>query len=1212
MKMKRCLSLFMSILLLISLCSVGYFSASAGSWNYGTGYSEDDDGNLIISDNVDNTAAWQETFDASKGFLAGYQIHFNSTMFNSTHFVRNTNSDEGIFMRLQRHPESGVGYRFIMQGSVNRNWTNELVRTDIDCDDDTVQVVLLHAKGSDELTVRVNNEFGMTLYSTTLNVGTVGAAPGWFDGFNELRVGGEVVYGDNSGETHQAVVSAVEISADPTIGAGWTYQSPLDEAEIAKGNYRVKYDGETIVENTWGGFTRYNKDINTSNGFTISYDVQVDSPNGIVAFIRNSNIQFFEFPIIVYPNNCVQGIQVNYNADGSSYINPAQNISINTNKLRVTIERPKYSSQLVYTIRDAATEEELFTQMFALSDFSNSDFFNGEVHFMIGSNGAGASTFSNIVVEESKADVTINGSSTVTAMDMVNYEAVYTGENSLSTCNWTLYDKDNQVLTTGSSGAFNYIFAKPGSYTLKLVATDADSHVISATKKIIVSSVAQNNWTLGSNWVAYCDANNKLVLSADNTNSDGSFSTFNGSVYGDEGFDLAWDIDFSACVTRGFSCQLISTGGGVVALQIYPDRNADQLSVVTLVGHPTQGWSPTYTYGTNGRISFDADELRVRLTHEAGTDTMNVIITSTDGTKTYLSEVLNDNEFYYDEMFESQFRVAMICEPGSVITLDDIVGLEIYEKDMHSEPYQNVLFLGGDTLATADWQTALIEQIGVYQAQEVEKVLTSASEIDDADLIVLYAGALDANQSTEEFAAKMEQELTKITAGKKDDAVVLVVNIPALAGEGDDTKLVNQHADKNGTLRALANEYGAVYANVFSETAAAAWAVDDQDIISNAVFSVLAEYSSCLLKSYGQDAPLVGPAPRNPGVGVVRQAIAAFKELTDVSQAREAIEEGKLNLKLEAWYKLSESLQIKVAEAMLKADKTEWVDAASVQTAFDRILYAVRLSNLNTDKSPERFKNVVFIGDSITWGACASDHNTTAWAPLLHSMLEKAIGTDITYINEGISGTLLTGWSGNGAFGPANLKVQEDIIDNDPDLLLLAYGINDMNSGVSVEALAAAYDSYLAEIRKALPDTTIVVVGLTYMGNDGGGERVRANNSNLRRLAEKYGAIYADVYNMLYGSEWLLADNLHPTDIGYKVMANTIYNAIADNCNLKDVDVSDDTTGTDDPASDEDSEADNVQTGLGITAIVLSLVLAAVSIAVISVVYFTHASRTLL
>ena len=208
MKMKRCLSLFMSILLLISLCSVGYFSASAGSWNYGTGYSEDDDGNLIISDNVDNTAAWQETFDASKGFLAGYQIHFNSTMFNSTHFVRNTNSDEGIFMRLQRHPESGVGYRFIMQGSVNGNWTNELVRTDIDCDDDTVQVVLLHAKGSDELTVRVNNEFGMTLYSTTLNVGTVGAAPGWFDGFNELRVGGEVVYGDNSGETHQAVVSA--------------------------------------------------------------------------------------------------------------------------------------------------------------------------------------------------------------------------------------------------------------------------------------------------------------------------------------------------------------------------------------------------------------------------------------------------------------------------------------------------------------------------------------------------------------------------------------------------------------------------------------------------------------------------------------------------------------------------------------------------------------------------------------------------------------------------------------------------------------------------------------------------------------------------------------------------------------------------------------------------------------------------------------------
>ena len=47
-------------------------------------------------------------------------------------------------------------------------------------------------------------------------------------------------------------------------------------------------------------------------------------------------------------------------------------------------------------------------------------------------------------------------------------------------------------------------------------------------------------------------------------------------------------------------------------------------------------------------------------------------------------------------------------------------------------------------------------------------------------------------------------------------------------------------------------------------------------------------------------------------------------------------------------------------------------------------------------------------------------------------------------------------------------------------------------------------------------------------------------NAGIKALAEEFGYIYVDTYYDMRGVEWLLDDGLHPTNAGYRVLANSL------------------------------------------------------------------------
>ena len=122
--------------------------------------------------------------------------------------------------------------------------------------------------------------------------------------------------------------------------------------------------------------------------------------------------------------------------------------------------------------------------------------------------------------------------------------------------------------------------------------------------------------------------------------------------------------------------------------------------------------------------------------------------------------------------------------------------------------------------------------------------------------------------------------------------------------------------------------------------------------------------------------------------------------------------------------------------------------------------------------------------------------------------------------------------------------VQEYIVANHPDLVTISYGINDLHAGTSLEEFITTYRGYLTEVTEGCPNAVIIVCGLSAKGGDADSGTLKIWNAAIQSLAEEFGLIYNDSYQDTRGVEWLLSDGLHPTNAGYRVMANAAFRTL--------------------------------------------------------------------
>jgi len=129
----------------------------------------------------------------------------------------------------------------------------------------------------------------------------------------------------------------------------------------------------------------------------------------------------------------------------------------------------------------------------------------------------------------------------------------------------------------------------------------------------------------------------------------------------------------------------------------------------------------------------------------------------------------------------------------------------------------------------------------------------------------------------------------------------------------------------------------------------------------------------------------------------------------------------------------------------------------------------------------------------------------------------------------------------------------------DPDLVFLSYGLNDSRGGISVKVFKEEYQEIINRIQLETK-AVVVIVNVYYMhesayrmkgwhySNYGVTEEF---NNAIAELARENGLILADIWTAEKGVDWLVdKDRVHPNDLGHRLIAHRVFEAIARNCSF--------------------------------------------------------------
>ena len=186
---------------------------------------------------------------------------------------------------------------------------------------------------------------------------------------------------------------------------------------------------------------------------------------------------------------------------------------------------------------------------------------------------------------------------------------------------------------------------------------------------------------------------------------------------------------------------------------------------------------------------------------------------------------------------------------------------------------------------------------------------------------------------------------------------------------------------------------------------------------------------------------------------------------------------------------------------------------------------------------------ILYYGDSITEGAdasaaCRKPPFVDMWPVLTYEFLKRYSGNEnLVYENSAVGGK-------DSNWGLENYY--ENVISHSPDLLVLAFGMND--GGKTVDAFRDLAEKMIIETRKNLPETEIMLVATSVPNPQ---SRWYGNQCKFidadRELQKKYGVALLDMTSLtinLYGDDGIIryrdfTDNNvnHPNDFGVRIYA---------------------------------------------------------------------------
>jgi lysophospholipase L1-like esterase len=221
---------------------------------------------------------------------------------------------------------------------------------------------------------------------------------------------------------------------------------------------------------------------------------------------------------------------------------------------------------------------------------------------------------------------------------------------------------------------------------------------------------------------------------------------------------------------------------------------------------------------------------------------------------------------------------------------------------------------------------------------------------------------------------------------------------------------------------------------------------------------------------------------------------------------------------------------------------------------------------MKKDWWPDEFRVMMTLGASITAGGWSSSRER-CWANLLTSMISDYQRTPVHLINLGIGANVLSRKSAAYDFSAkpaADERLDEHVLAYKangnpllPDLLIIIYGLNEARGGTPISVYVEEMARLVARVReKANP--LIVLLGLYFMLDFdlGGPEWGHADlamlhqyNQALQQCAAENGCLFVDLLAAYGDADWLVHhDGVHANDLGHRIIADKIFEVLAQNC----------------------------------------------------------------
>jgi len=212
-----------------------------------------------------------------------------------------------------------------------------------------------------------------------------------------------------------------------------------------------------------------------------------------------------------------------------------------------------------------------------------------------------------------------------------------------------------------------------------------------------------------------------------------------------------------------------------------------------------------------------------------------------------------------------------------------------------------------------------------------------------------------------------------------------------------------------------------------------------------------------------------------------------------------------------------------------------------------------------SQRSQGPFKSLVVLGESTVEGGGWLSGPEERFADLLANQLEHAQEVPLKYHNAGVGASVISpdspGYEASIKPSAAE-RLDEEVIAHNPDLLVVAYGLNDMRAGMTVEHFRTELVAVLDRIEaKITPQIVLVNVYHQtsyqyYRPFDKGGiAQTEAYNQMLLDLANERGYLYSDIYAAeAMAAHIIHPDAVHANKVGNIILANKIFETIAIGC----------------------------------------------------------------